>query len=147
MHTPREPDMAIIQTERNRVHAHARGDDDVFVRVAWIGYDMAGDRVLHHLPYKPITEYQAAVDWAVSMADQMAHPLHVVPFNGDDMREPSRFQPICEAVARMSDQERGAMRQVVVTTAAEVMRDCDNPAIRAECFDVLRQLKVIHHES
>lgn len=139
--------MAIIQTERNSVHAHARGDDDVFVRVSWVGYDDAGQRVLRHLRYEPITEYQAAVDWAVGMADQMAHPLHVVPFNGDDMREPSRFTPICDAVASMTDQERGAMRQVVVTTCATVMRDCDDPEIRADMFDVLRQLKVIHHES
>lgn len=136
--------MPIIQTERNSVHAHARGDDDVFVRVSWVGYDEEGERVLRHLRYEPITEYQAAVDWAVSMADQMAHPLHVVPFNGDDMREPSRFQPICDAVAIMTDQERGEMRQVVVTTCCEVMRDCDDPVIRADMFNVLRQLKVTY---
>lgn len=139
--------MAIIQTERNSVHAHSRGADDVFVRVSWVGYDEAGARVLRHLPYQPITDYQAAVDWAISMADQMAHPLHVVPFNADDMREPSRFKPFCDAVASMTDQERGAMRQVVVTTACSVMRDCDDPAIRADMHHVLRQLKVIHNES
>lgn len=136
--------MAIIQTERNSVHAHARGDDDVFVRVSWVGYDDAGERVLRHLRYEPITDYQAAVDWAVSMADQMAHPLHVVPFNSDDMREPSRFQPICDAVAGMDDQERGAMRRTVVTTCCEVMRDCDDAEIRADMFDILRQLKVTY---
>jgi len=136
--------MAIIQTERNRVHAHAIGDDDVFVRVSFIGYDEAGERVAHHLRYEPITEYQRAVDWAVSMADLMAHPIHVVPFNGDDMREPSRFGPICEAVASMTDQERGEMRRVVVTTCCEVMRDCDDPEIRADMFDVLRKLKVTY---
>lgn len=138
--------MAIIQTERNSVHAHARGDDDVFVRVSWVGYDDAGARVLRHLRYEPISDYQAAVDWAVSMADKMAHPLHVVPFNGDDMREPSRFKPICNAVAGMTDQERGAMRAVVVTTAATVMRDCDDWQVRADCYDILSQLKVIHHD-
>ncbi|HEX7822297.1 MAG TPA: hypothetical protein VF463_16945 [Sphingobium sp.] len=139
--------MAIIQTERNSIHAHACGDDDVFVRVSWVGYDEAGGRVLRHLRYEPITEYQAAVDWAVSMADKMAHQLHVVPFNADDMREPSRFQPFCDAVASMDDQQRGAMRHIVVTTCCEVMRDCDDPEIRDDMFDVLRQLKVIHHES
>lgn len=138
--------MTIINTARNRVHAHAVGDDDAFVRVSWVGYDDAGARVLRHLRYELIAEYQAAVDWAVSMADQMAHPLHVVPFNGDDMREPSRFQPICDAVASMTDQERGAMRQVVVTTAATVMRDCDDRQVRADCYDILTQLKVIHHD-
>ncbi|KAJ8134977.1 hypothetical protein OY671_011810, partial [Metschnikowia pulcherrima] len=75
--------MAIINTERNRVHAHAIGDDDVFVRISLLGYDEAGARVVRHSRYEPITEYQAAVDWAVSMADVMAHPIHVVPLNGD----------------------------------------------------------------
>lgn len=136
--------MAIIQTERNRVHAHAIGDDDVFVRISLLGYDEAGSRVVRHLRYEPITEYQAAVDWAVSMADLMAHPIHVVPLNGDDMREPSRFGPICDAVASMSDQERGDMRRVVVTTCCEVMRDCDDWQVRADAYDILRQLKVTH---
>lgn len=39
------------------------------------------------------------------------------------------------------------MRRMIVTTAAELMRDCDDPEIRADMFDVLRQLKVIHDES
>lgn len=138
--------MTIINTERNRVHAHAIGDDDVFVRVSFIGYDEAGARVTRHLRYEPITEYQRAVDWAVSMADLMAHPIHVVPLNADDMRVPSRFDPICAAVASMTDQERGEMRRVVVTTCAEVMRDCDDWRVRADAYDILRQLKVIHHE-
>jgi len=138
--------MAIIQTERNRVHAHARGDDDVFVRVSWFGYDEAGERVLHHFPYQPITEYQAAVDWAVSMADQLAHPIYVVPLNYSDIRNTERFMPICEAVASMTDQERGAMRRDVVNSMCEVLRDCDDWQVRADCYDILTQLKVIHHD-
>lgn len=136
--------MAIIQTERNRVHAHAIGDDDVFVRISLLGYDEAGARVVRHLRYEPITEYQAAVDWAVSVADVMAHPIHVVPLNGDDMREPSRFLPICEAVARMTDQERGEMRRGIVQSMCEVMRDCDEWRVRADAYDILRQLKVTY---
>ena len=64
-----------------------------------------------------------------------------------DIRNTGRFKPICDAVASMAHQERGEMRQIVVTTAAEVMRDCDDPEIRADMFDVRRQLKVIHHAS
>lgn len=71
-----------------------------------------------HLRYEPITENHAAVDWAVSMADRMAHSIHVTPLNADDMREPSSFQSICDAVASMTDQERGAMRRDVVPHAA-----------------------------
>lgn len=99
---------------------------------------------MRHLRYEPITEYQAAVDWAVSMAELMAHPIHVVPLNGDDMREPNRFGPICDAVASMTDQERGDMRRVVVTTCSEVMRDCDDWRVRADAYDILVQLKVTY---
>ena len=139
--------MAIIQTERNRVYAHAIGDDDVFVQIALL---TPGDapNTLHPrcLPYQPISEYQAAVDWAVSMADQLAYPIHVQPLSYRDIRYTGRFAPICDAVASMDDQQRGAMRRAVVTTCAEVMRDCDDWQVRADCFDVLTQLKVIHHE-
>lgn len=33
---------------------------------------------------------------------------------------------------------------MIVTTAAEVMRDSDDPEIRADMFDVLRKLKVTY---
>jgi hypothetical protein len=46
----------------------------------------------------------------------MAHPIHVVPLDGDDMRGPSRFLPVCEAVARMTDQERGEMQRASYMT-------------------------------
>ena len=95
--------MAIIQTERNRVHAHAIGDDNVFVRISLLGYNETGARVARHLRYEPITEYQAAVDWAVSMADRMAHPIHVVPLNYDDIRNADRFGPICDAHSRPTE--------------------------------------------
>ena len=44
----------------------------------------------------------------------------------------------------MDGQERGELRRMVVTTAAEVMRDSDDPEIRADMFHVLRQLKVTY---
>ena len=140
--------MTTITTQRNRVITEQPEPDDVFVRISLL---TPGDEpgTLHPrcLRYAPISEYQASVDWAVSIADQMAHRICVVPLSYSDVRNTGRFDPICEAVASMTDQERGAMRQVVVTTAAEVMRDCDDPDIRADMFDVLRQLKVVRHES
>lgn len=36
------------------------------------------------------------------------------------------------------------MRWVGVTTCCKVMRDCDDPEIRADMFDVLRKLKVTY---
>lgn len=140
--------MTTITTTRNRVITEEPEADDVFVCVSFLAPgDTPGTLVARDLRYQPISEYQAAVDWAVSIADQMAHRIYVVPLSYSDVRNTERFAPICDAVASMDDQERGAMRRDVVTTAAEVMRDCDDPEIRADMFDVLRQLKVIHHES
>lgn len=137
--------MTTITTQRNRVITEEPEAGDVFVYVGWSGpTDDPQMRRTMSTRYMPITEYQACVDWAVSMADQMSHPLYVVPLNYSDIRNTGRFKPICDAVASMTDQERGAMRAVVVTTAATVMRDSDDAGIRADMFDVLRQLKVTY---
>lgn len=136
--------MAVIRTERNFVYAYDPQPDDVFVRASLLG---PGDKpgVLHprSLRYMPISEYQGLVDWAVSMADQMAHPIHVVPLSYDDIRNTARIEPFRAAVARMDDQQRGAMRATMVTTCAEVMRDCDDWQVRSDAYDILLQLKVV----
>ena len=80
------------------------------------------------------------------MADRMAHPLHVVPLNHRDILCTARFDPMRAAIQRMNDQERGAMRRDVVNSMCEVLRDCDDWQVRADAYDVLHQLKVIHHE-
>ncbi|MBY8821385.1 hypothetical protein [Sphingomonas colocasiae] len=134
-----------IPTTRNVVITEAPEPDDVFVYVGWSG-PTDGPQVRHTMStrYMPITEYQACVDWAVSMADQMSHPLYVVPLNRRDVLLTGRFHPIRAAIQRMTDQERSEMRRIVVTTCCEVMRDCDDPEIRADMFDVLRKLKVTY---
>ncbi len=135
--------MATIETQRNRVYAYEPQPDDVFVRIGW---GAPGDgRYLRTitLPYAPISEYNAAVRWAVAIADQIVHPIHVVTLNHRDMRVAGRFKPLREAVASMTGQERGEMRQLMIATCAEVMRDCDDEHIRAGAYDVLVQLKVV----
>lgn len=140
--------MTTITTQRNKVITEEPEHDDVLVRVSLMAPgDEPGTRTVRHLPYQPVSEYDEAVAWAVLIADQLAYPIHVVPLSYSDVRNTGRFKPICDAVASMDDQQRGDMRQVVVTTACSVMRDCDDPEIRAGMFDLLRQLKVIHHES
>lgn len=64
-----------------------------------------------------------------------------------DIFNTSRGNPYREFIAGMDAKECGELRRMIVTTAAEVMRDCDAPEIRADMFDVLRQLEVIHHAS
>ena len=134
-----------IQTTRNVVITEQPEPDDVFVYVGWSGpTDDPQVRRTMSTRYMPISEYQTCVDWAVGMADQIAHPLYVVPLNHRDILCTSRFDPMRAAIQGMNDQERGEMRQVVVTTCCEVMRDCDDPEIRADMFDVLRKLKVTY---
>jgi hypothetical protein len=137
--------MTIIQTQRNKVITETPEPDDVFVYVGWSG--PTDDPQVHRTMstrYMPVSDYQAAVDWAVSMADQMTHPLYVVPLSYSDIRNTGRFTPICEAVASMTDQERGEMRHIVVSSMCEVMRDCDDWQVRANAYDILRQLKVTY---
>lgn len=134
-----------IQTTRNVVITEQPEPDDVFVSISLLG---PGDEpgVCHprSLGYEPVSNYQAAVDWAVSMADQFAKPIYVVPLNHRDILLTGRFDPMRAAIQNMTDQERGKMRRAVVTTCCEVMRDCDDPEIRADMFHVLRQLKVTY---
>lgn len=137
--------MAIIQTKRNRVYAYEPRPDDVLLRVGW---SAPGDGDGKHrrtivLPYQPISTYQRAVDWAVSMADMMVYPIHVVTLNHGDIFNTERWTPFRDCLANMNDQERGELRQVVVSSMCEVMRDCDDPQVRAEAYDILRKLKVI----
>jgi hypothetical protein len=135
--------MAIIETERNRVYAYEPQPDDVFLRVGWGAPGDGRHLRTITLPYQPISSYRATVDWAVSIADQMAYPIHVVTLNSRDMRVPGRFKSICDAVSGMTDQEHGEMRGLVIATCAEVMRDCGDRQVRADAYNVLVQLKVV----
>ena len=79
--------MSVILTKTNMVCAYEPEPDDLFVRVDWHGPDEDGrHRRAFEGPLWPIDRYQAAVDWAVSMADQMRFPLHVVPLRAKDVR-------------------------------------------------------------
>lgn len=49
-----------------------------------------------------------------------------------------RYEPITEY------QERGEMRRGIVQSIGEVMRDCDDWRVRADAYDILRQLKVTY---
>lgn len=134
-----------IQTARNVVITERPEPDDVFVRVSLLGPGgEPGTARPHCLRYEPVSNYQAAVDWAVSMADQFAKPIYVVPLSHNDILRTGRWHRFAKFIAGMNDQERGELRRMIVTTAAEVMRDCDDPEIRADMFDVLRKLKVTY---
>jgi hypothetical protein len=140
--------MTTITTQRNRVFTEAPEADDVLVQVILFGEgDTPGTVAGRSLRYLPISAYQECLDWAVAIADQMARPLYVVPLNHNDiLRSPQRWAPFADMLATLNDQERGQLRQMAIATCADVMRDCDEWHVRAEAYDILTQLKVIHHD-
>ena len=137
--------MAIIHTKQNTVYAYDPQPGDVLVHVGW---SAPGDDGMHRrtisLPYRPINEYAAAVDWATNIADKMVYPIHVLPLNHRDFFNTGRFDPYRRFLANLSDQERGEIRQIIVGACAEIMRGCDNAQVRADAYDVLVLLKVVH---
>jgi hypothetical protein len=137
--------MPIIYAKRNMVIAYEPQPDDVLVDVSLLA--PAGDgkhlRPLQ-LPYEPIINYDAVVEWAVSIADQMAYPIHVLPLNHSDILNTERFEPFRRMLENLTDQERGELRQLAISTCTEVMRDCPDQKLRADCYDMLVQLEVVY---
>jgi hypothetical protein len=83
--------MSVIRTKTNMVVAYEPEPDDLYVQIVWHGPDPDG----RHLkafegPPWPIDQYQATVDWAVSMADYMRARLYVVPLRQNDLRRLGR---------------------------------------------------------
>ena len=139
--------MTRITTARNKVVTDEPEADDVMVYVGWTGpSDTPGVRRAFSSRYMPISAYQECLDWAVAIADQFSHPLYVVPLSHDDILHTDRWNPYAEMLATLNDQERGEMRQMAVASMCELMRDCHDRAVRAEAYDILTQLKVIHHD-
>ena len=136
--------MVAIKTKRNWVCAYDRRPDDILVQVDLIG--PVGDGI--HLRPKslgcfPIANYSEWVDWAVAIADQMAHPIHVLPLNHDDIFNTGRFEPYRKFLANMNEYERIEVRQIIVDSCAAIMRDSDTPTLRADAFNILVKLGVV----
>lgn len=137
--------MTTISTQRNRVITEEPEPDDVMVEVILFGEgDTPGAICARKLRHLPITHYRECLDWAVGIADHMTHPLYVVPLNHNDIFRTKRWEPYRAFIASMDDQERGEMDAIVVATCLEVMRDCSDPNVRADCYDMLAKLGVIH---
>lgn len=129
--------MSVIKTKRNFVCALEPLPEDQYVET-WL----MGSEGQYLLLTQPIERYQEAVDWAVGMADKMAWHLELVPITRAEYLQRQR-ERVDRAVARMTDQERGELRQVVVSTAAEVMRDCPDREVRAKGYDVLVKMRAV----
>ncbi|UUR08236.1 hypothetical protein [Sphingomonas glaciei] len=133
--------MPVYKTANNKVVADEPEADDLFVQVVWHGPHEDGRHMVgFEGPIEPIAEYQRTIEWAVSMAEYMRFPLYVVPLRIQDALKTERMK---RAVERLTDQERGELRRMIVARLAEVMRDCDDPDLRADAYDQLLELKVI----
>ncbi|QLQ17649.1 MAG: hypothetical protein HZT43_01345 [Exiguobacterium profundum] len=125
--------MTVIRTARNLVCAYEPQEQDCFVHTL-----ILGSETRHLLTTQTIEHYREAVDWAVGIADQMEHPLEVVPVDAVEYLKRHR-----DALASLSDQERGDLRQLTVASMLQIMRDSADETIRADAYDVLQKLKVI----
>ena len=67
-----------------------------------------------------------------------------MPLSHNDILYTGRWTPFLNFIANMDDQEREELHRMIVPTAVEVMRDSDDRQIRADMFEVLRQLKVTY---
>lgn len=133
--------MPIIKTKTNRVAADEPRPGDLFTQVVWFGPSQDGKhRMQFHGPLLPIEDHAAAVAWAVELAEQMTHQLYVVPMTGVEALRTEQMQ---RGVATLTDQQRGELRQHMVATLAEVMRDSNDPAVRTEAHQILQQMKVV----
>ncbi|WP_343115449.1 hypothetical protein [Ostreiculturibacter nitratireducens] len=75
--------MSYIETERNRVHVGRPLATDTVV--ATFLHGSTGPRRL--LCIQPIANYQRAINWALSMADYMAGPIELLPYESEEALE------------------------------------------------------------
>ncbi|MBK6467318.1 MAG: hypothetical protein IPF96_10995 [Rhodobacter sp.] len=85
-----------------------------------------------------VADYSRAVADAVRMADRMDYPVTLVPITASEFTAKHR-----EKLDALDDQTRGRLRQVAIASMLEVLRDCDEPATRAEAYGVLQTLGVV----
>lgn len=133
--------MPIIKCGDNRVVTDEPEADDTHVHVVWFGPSQDGvHRKIFEGPLEPVENFEAAVTWAVEMAPQMVFPLYVVPLTGAHALRTEQAQ---RAFANLTDQQRGELRRDVTGMLARVMRDCEDPVVRADAHEVLVQMRVV----
>ena len=118
--------MAVIMTKRNMVCALEPLPDDSFV----LTY-LSTPEERWVLITRPIDGYQASVDWAVGMADQMACPISIVPMTAEEFAQHNR-----QKLARQD----AADRQLVLTTLWRLVRESNTREERDDALQLLREL-------
>ncbi len=125
--------MTTINTSRNHVYALEPMPQDRWVKT------VIGTRCLC---VQHIDQYQQAVQWATSMADQFDPPLYVIPFDVNDLVKLNRLR-LERGLALLTPDQQHELRQAVVNTCIEVMRDCDDQSIRSDAYEVLAKMRTV----
>ena len=127
--------MAVIKTKAGMVCAYEpkAGDSHVMTLIV-------SPTERYVLTTQGIEAYQAAVDWAVIMADAMARPITILPISATEFIGANRAR-LENGLAHMTDLERDELRQVVVNRMLAAMRDSNDPALRAQAHEVLNMMK------
>ncbi|MBV7409629.1 hypothetical protein [Maritimibacter sp. DP1N21-5] len=79
--------MSYIETKRNQVHVGRPLATDTVV--ATFLHGSTGPRRL--LCVQPLANYQRAVNWALSMADYMAGPIELLPYESEEALQHALF--------------------------------------------------------
>jgi hypothetical protein len=131
----------MIPNMTGRVAADPPGPDDTHCQVVWFGPPQDGlHRKIFEGPVEPIENYADVLAWAQKMASQMVYSLYVVPMTG---AEALRTEQMKLGVANLTNRQRGELRREVVATLTAVMRDSDDLAVRADAYDILKEMKVV----
>lgn len=130
--------MPVHMTKRNLVGAYEPLPDDMMVRTIIIG----GDGKLRTLTTQHINQYNQAVEWAVSMADQFEYQVYVVPISAEEYGA-DHGDALQRRFDTMTPDERRELRQAVVRAMAVVMRDSGDTRVRADAFDVLVKIGAV----
>jgi len=121
-----------ILTERNKVVVDDLAPDSLLLRVGWKA-PAADERHLRPilLPFRPVTEYAATIEFAKSLADDLTHPVYVEVFSVGDIFNTERW----------NSEE---VRSFVVAGLLAIMRDSDDHAARVEAHARLTNLMEQH---
>lgn len=121
----------------NRVATMAPGPGDLFV-VTTLG----GKRVL----VDPIADYEKALRIAEAFARQMAQPrpltIKVIPMSLPEMLAHIGTTPK-RLAAGLSPDDEASDRQLVVDTCMSALRECNEPQVRKDAYDLLVSIGVM----
>lgn len=133
--------MAIIKTRRNSVHFEEPEVDDVPVEVSLLS-DSEDGKLIHpkELGWFPVSDCLGWLNWAVAIADQVAHPIYILLLNHRDIFNNERFDPYRKLLENLTDEEGEQVRRFIVAACLDVMRVSPDYAVRNVAFNQLMML-------